>query len=161
VTLLISRGPKPLAGEVEAEGEALRHVIQLAGLTNLYWLYLSGNQIIDISPLVSNSGIDDQDRVHLRDNPLNCDPSILVHIPALEDRGVTVDWTDTGQCNIADFTIFREDYIDTVDRGVGTDMDGSGVVNISDFSLFRDGYVAGVPGPSGIICVPVPGMHCY
>jgi hypothetical protein len=61
------------------------------------------------------------------------------------------DFDQNSQCNIADFTIFREDYIATVDRGVGTDMDGNGAVSIADFSLFRDGYVAGVPGPSGLV----------
>ena len=39
------------------------------------------------------------DYLDLHQNPLSCDRSIEVHIPALEDRGVTVDWTDTGQCD--------------------------------------------------------------
>ena len=61
------------------------------------------------------------------------------------------DFDQTLACNIADFSIFREDYVATVDRGVGTDMDGNGAVSIADFSLFRDGYVAGEPGPSGLV----------
>ena len=60
------------------------------------------------------------------------------------------DFDQNLACNIADFIIFREDYITTADRGVGTDMDGSGAVNIADFSLFRTGFVAAVPGPSGL-----------
>jgi hypothetical protein len=61
------------------------------------------------------------------------------------------DFDQNLTCSIADFSIFREDYIATADRGVGTDMDGNGAVSIADFSLFRDGYVAGVPGPSGLV----------
>ena len=61
------------------------------------------------------------------------------------------DFDQNFTCSIADFSIFREDYIATVDRGVGTDMDGNGAVSIADFSLFRDGYVAGEPGPSGLV----------
>ena len=61
------------------------------------------------------------------------------------------DFDQNLACNIADFSIFREDYIATVDRGVGTDMDGNGAVSIADFSLFRTGYVAAVPGPSGLV----------
>ncbi len=36
------------------------------------------------------------------------------------------DFDQNLACNIADFSIFREDYIATVDSGVGTDMDGNG-----------------------------------
>jgi hypothetical protein len=61
------------------------------------------------------------------------------------------DFDQNLTCSIADFSIFREDYIATADRGVGTDMDGNGAVSIADFSLFRTGYVAGVPGPSGLV----------
>jgi hypothetical protein len=60
------------------------------------------------------------------------------------------DFDQNLACSIADFSIFREDYIAAVDRGVGTDMDGNGAVSIADFSLFRDGYIAGAPGPSGL-----------
>jgi hypothetical protein len=61
------------------------------------------------------------------------------------------DFDQNLACNIADFTIFREDFIATADRGVGTDMDCNGAVSIADFSLFREGFVAGVPGPSGLV----------
>jgi hypothetical protein len=61
------------------------------------------------------------------------------------------DFDQNSFCNIADFGIFREDFIATVDRGVGTDMDSNGAVSIADFSLFREGFVAGVPGPSGLV----------
>ena len=61
------------------------------------------------------------------------------------------DFDQNLTCSIADFSIFREDYIATADRGFGTDMDGNGAVSIADFSLFRTGYVAVVPGPSGLV----------
>jgi hypothetical protein len=61
------------------------------------------------------------------------------------------DFDQNLTCSIADFSIFREDYIATADRGVGTDMDGNGAVSIADFSLFRNGYITGVPGPSGLV----------
>jgi hypothetical protein len=64
-------------------------------------------------------------------------------------NGCDCDFDQSGTCNIADFTIFRGDYIATVDHGVGTDMDGNGSVGIADFSLFREGFWATVPGPSG------------
>jgi hypothetical protein len=60
------------------------------------------------------------------------------------------DFDQSSFCNIADFSIFREDFITTADRGVGTDMDGNGAVNVADFSLFRDGFARGEPGPSGV-----------
>lgn len=52
-------------------------------------LDLSYNQISDISPLVSNSGIGEGDVVALEGNPLN-DEAYDVHIPALIERGVKV-----------------------------------------------------------------------
>jgi hypothetical protein len=78
-------------------------------------------------------------------------------LDADEDRlgnACDCDFDQSDTCNIADFSIFREDFIATADSGVGTDMDGDGAVNIADFSLFRTGFVAGVPGPSGILDLP-------
>jgi len=66
----------------------------LVGLADLSVLYLDHNQISDIGPLVSNVDFGSGDYVDLRSNPLNED-SICDHVPALEARGVTVDWTVT------------------------------------------------------------------
>ena len=63
----------------------------LSTLTNLTWLYLGMNSISDISPLVSNTGLGNGDRVYLKDNPLSS-TSINTHIPALQRRGVTVEF---------------------------------------------------------------------
>ena len=63
----------------------------LSGLTNLRWLSLRNNSISDLSPLAANTGLGTGDRVLLDGNPLNF-ASIDRHIPALEHRGVQVDF---------------------------------------------------------------------
>jgi hypothetical protein len=75
--------------------------------TNLTELHLGSNQISDISALVLNIGLDAEDDVDLRENPLSCD-SITDHIPALQARGTTVQWTD----NDSD----KDDVIDACDN---------------------------------------------
>ena len=62
----------------------------LASLTNLTWLWLSNNQLSDIAPLAANIGLDDGDTVRLKGNPLD-EAAIRTDIPALEERGVTVE----------------------------------------------------------------------
>ena len=63
----------------------------LSNLTNLTYLGLSGNSISDISPLVANTGLGSGDTVDLKSNPLSS-TSINTHIPALQRRGVTVEF---------------------------------------------------------------------
>ena len=63
-------------------------------LTNLIGLSLSGNSISDISSLVENTGLGRGDQIDVRENPLS-DVSIETHIPALESRGVEVDFIRT------------------------------------------------------------------
>ena len=58
-------------------------------MTNLKWLWLEDNSISDISALVTNAGLGDDDIVGLRRNTLNY-PSINTYIPALQARGVSV-----------------------------------------------------------------------
>ena len=60
-------------------------------LTNLTTLWLSDNNISDLLPLVQNTGLGTGDTVDVRRNPLN-ELSIQNHIPALQDRGVTVEF---------------------------------------------------------------------
>ena len=71
---------------------SISDISALSGLLALTALDLQGNSISDISPLVANSGLDNGDWVDLRDNPLN-DTSINAHIPNLEGKGVTVNYT--------------------------------------------------------------------
>ncbi len=63
----------------------------LASLTNLIYLYLVDNNISDLSPLVVHTGLGDGDLVDVSGNPLSYQ-SIHTHIPALQDRGVTVEF---------------------------------------------------------------------
>jgi len=52
-------------------------------------LNFNDNNVVDILPLINNSGIDNGDIVWLENNELN-DTSINIYIPQLEARGVTV-----------------------------------------------------------------------
>ena len=69
----------------------VRDLSPLAGLTGLTRLYLGNNAVEDIAALIENTGLDDGDFVSLTGNPLS-DESIGVHIPALEARGVEVEF---------------------------------------------------------------------
>jgi hypothetical protein len=61
------------------------------------------------------------------------------------------DFDQSGGCGIADFGVFRIDYVSGTDQGSGTDMNGDGGVSIHDFGLFMLGFIRGAPGPSGLI----------
>ena len=74
------------------EGNQISDISPLVGLTDLRWLKLNDNQISDIYPLVQNPGIDAGDFVHLYPNPLSS-TSCTTYIPELESRGVIV-WHD-------------------------------------------------------------------
>jgi len=60
-------------------------------LTSLGRLDLNINQIVDIEPLVDNSGLGSGDYIVLVANPLS-DTSITVYIPQLKAKGVEVEW---------------------------------------------------------------------
>ena len=83
----------PLAGlrgmrMLELSSNAISDLSPLADFNNLLRLDLSGNEISDIKPLLDVEWEADA-WINLRDNPL--DPTaISVHIPELEDMGVTV-----------------------------------------------------------------------
>ena len=72
-------------------GNSISDISVLSSLTRLRWLYLSDNSISNLAPLVSNTGLGSGDRVDVRNNPLS-ETSINTHIPALQDRGVTVQF---------------------------------------------------------------------
>ena len=71
----------------------ISNISALSGLTKLTQLSLEANLISDISPLVSNTGLGTGDTVDLRYNPLSY-ASLYTHIPALQARGVTVEFTN-------------------------------------------------------------------
>ena len=67
----------------------------LSPLVNLVtgYLDLRSNQISDISALVENTGI--SGKINLKDNPLN-NTALSTHIPALEARGIKVEYDIPG-----------------------------------------------------------------
>ena len=67
----------------------------LSPLVNLVMGYLDlrSNQISDISALVENTGI--SGKINLKDNPLN-NTALSTHIPALEARGIKVEYDIPG-----------------------------------------------------------------
>ena len=68
-------------------------IASLSGLTNLTWLNLWNNSISDLSALLTNTGLGSKDKVNVKGNPLSS-VSIDTHIPALQSRGVTVNFDD-------------------------------------------------------------------
>ena len=65
----------------------------MVGLTKLTELQLDRNNISDLSPLIANTGLGSGDTVEVRGNPLSS-VSISTHIPALQSRGITVEFDD-------------------------------------------------------------------
>ena len=63
----------------------------LTGLTNLTYLNLNGNRITDFSPLTAGAGMGSGDQVDARNNPSSAE-SIITHLPALQTRGVDVQF---------------------------------------------------------------------
>ena len=66
-------------------------VSPLTGLVNVELVHLYGNDIEDISPLLENEGLDEGDELDISGNPLS-DESLETHVPALEERGVDVEF---------------------------------------------------------------------
>ena len=119
----------------------------LAGLTDLTQLYLYNNTITDISPLVENTGLGSGDEVHAHNNPLSYQ-SIHTHIPALQSRGVTVEYdadgtrppdvNGDGSVNVLDLIAIASDSGKT-GANLAADVNGDGVVSILDLT-----FVAGM-----------------
>ena len=70
---------------------SISDISALVNLTNLTYLELPFNSISDISPLVANAGLGSGDEIDVRGNPLSY-LSLHTHIPALQSRGVTVEF---------------------------------------------------------------------
>ena len=90
--------PSPVAGlihltELNLAENAISDISALVNLTNLTYLELPFNSISDLSPLVANTGLGTGDEVDVRGNPLSY-LSIYTHIPALQNRGVTVEFDE-------------------------------------------------------------------
>ena len=72
---------------------AISDISALSGLTNLFFVGLWDNLVSDISPLVANTGFGQGEEVIVSENPLS-EASINVHIPALQDRGIEVHFSN-------------------------------------------------------------------
>ena len=72
---------------------SISDISTLANLSNLRSLRMYNNSISDLSPLVANIGLGSRSYVDVRRNPLNY-ASIYTHIPALQARGVRVDFNN-------------------------------------------------------------------
>ncbi len=88
----------PLSGltrltDLWLESNAITDISPLSGLVNLVVLQLGDNNVSDISPLVDNMGLGSGDTVNVQGNPLSS-VSIKMHVPALQGRGVTVEFDD-------------------------------------------------------------------
>ncbi len=86
----------PLAGltnlaTLGLHGNGISDLSPLAGLTNLTKVVLRYNRISDLSSLVANMGLGNGGTVKVQGNPLSYQ-SIHTHIPALQNRGVTVEF---------------------------------------------------------------------
>ena len=86
----------PLAGltnlaTLGLHGNGISDLSPLAGLTNLTKVVLRYNNISDLSALVTNTGLRNGGTVNVKGNPLSYQ-SIHTHIPALQNRGVTVEF---------------------------------------------------------------------
>ncbi len=80
-------------------GNRISNISVLSRLTLLIRLRLDRNNITDLSPLVANTGLGSGDEVNVRENPLNY-TSINTHIPALQSRGIAVEFSDTTNLNV-------------------------------------------------------------
>ena len=72
-------------------GNTISDISTLTGLTKLIELYLGENSILDLSPLATNTGLGANTEIDVQGNPLSY-PSIYTHIPALQARGVYIDF---------------------------------------------------------------------
>ena len=102
-------------------GNNITDILPLAGLTNLMRVGLRHNYISDISPLVANTGLGSGDEVLLNDNPLSYS-AIKTHVPALQNRGVTVEFGDTTHLNVGEPRTVRMIYFLPNDRPYRTEM---------------------------------------
>ena len=127
----------------------------LAGLNNLTELNLGSNSISDILPLVANTGLGSGARVWLRGNPLNS-ASINTHLPALQSRGVTVEFDDIvaqpvdvngdGVVNIFDLVSVAS-HFGKQGQNLRADVNRDGVVDVRDLVLVAGmfGEIAAAP----------------
>ena len=74
---------------VYLEDNNIKDVSPLTRLVHLKAVQLAGNSVSDLSPLAESLGLEDGTQINVRKNPLSY-PSIKVHIPILQERGVEI-----------------------------------------------------------------------
>ena len=144
------------AEERYTNSNSVSNLSPLAGLTHLTKLELHNNSISDLSPLVENTGLGNEDFVGVTGNPLNS-PSINIHIPALQSRGVIVEFDDIvaqpadvngdGIINVLDLVSAAFQF---GERGQSliADVNRDGVVDIFDLLLVAGMFDAAAAAPS-------------
>ena len=113
-------------------GNNISDISAVSGLTNLMDLHLPSNNISDVAPLVANTGLGNEDRVNVRGNPLNS-TSIKTHVPALQNRGVTVEFDNviTELVNIPD-TNLRAKIASAVGKASGNTITTADMANLTE-----------------------------
>ena len=84
----------------------IEDVSALRGMTSLADVRLNNNRISDISDLAANDGLGQGDYLDLLGNPLD-DDAHATHIPALQERGVTVYFDPPPAVEISDRALRR------------------------------------------------------
>lgn len=124
---------------------SISDISALAGLTNLTLLKLRDNSISDISPLVDNMGLGSGDEIDVRENPLNR-ASIETHIPALQNRGVTVEFDDviTELVDIPDDNL-RAKIEDALDKASGDPITTADMAQLTSLD-FQNANISDLTG---------------
>ena len=76
---------------LDMPNNTISDISPVQNLTQLVELYFQNNTVSGLSPLVANTGLGTDDELDVRGNPLSY-PSIYTHIPALQARGVFIDF---------------------------------------------------------------------
>ena len=131
--------PVPVAGltnltRLNLAENSISDISDLAGLTNLTYLELPFNSISDLSPLVANMGVGSGDEVDVRGNPLNR-ASIKDHIPALQGRGVTVEFDNviTELVTIPDMAL-RDAIAAALDKASGAPITKADMAKLTELT---------------------------
>ena len=142
--------------ELWLQDNSISDISPLVGLTNLTELRLHRNSISDLSPIVENTGLGNETRVNVRGNPLNA-PSIITYIPALQSRGVIVEFDDIvaqpadvngdGITNILDMVLVGAQFGNR-GQNLVTDVNRDGLVDVRDLVLVAGMFAEEAAAPA-------------